>query len=97
MPQAGYQFRFQTERGPVSFTVPAEGMKQCPCGCDLFRSVFRIAFARPAGAVGVEPACLRVEVYLCDKCGREILATDQTRAEAAAKNGKGAGTDLVGS
>lgn len=89
VPQTEYKFSFNTPSGAVSFKVPHEGMKVCPCGCDLFEMAYRVGYVKPANAIGVEPTCVRVEVLLCRKCAREVGPADPTIADLKARaNGK---------
>jgi hypothetical protein len=66
-----YGFNIQTEKGNLQLAVPAEEFKVCSCGCDLFRHAYKITWAN-TGMIGAPPLCLRVDVYLCDKCGNEL-------------------------
>jgi hypothetical protein len=84
-PPTEYTFHLQTPHGMRSVTIPAAGMKVCPCGNDLFEPAYRVTHVRPAGLVGVEPICLRVEVYVCKLCKRELSPTDPSKAEAEAR------------
>lgn len=86
-----YNFTIPTERGPASLDIAEDLMKVCPCGCKHFRIANLVTFIKPKGLVNAEPVPLRVEVYLCDKCGRELSPDDKTvrtlKADAAIKNG----------
>lgn len=86
--QEKYKFHINTPTGPAAFEVPAKGMKVCPCGCDLFRLAYRIAYARPTGVLGAEPMCLRVEAYLCLVCDRELSPSDATHADVEERSQK---------
>ena len=88
----GHKFMVPTRDGTASFVIPFDQMKVCPCGSELFNLYYRVGFIKPgdADAVGVQPACIRVEVCVCAKCGREILATDETIASRKAKAQVGA-------
>lgn len=83
-----YEFKIPTPAGLATISATAESMMVCPCGHEFFRLVARVAYFKPPRSIIVkqnaeaEPLCLAVNVYICDKCGREIGPDDQTKREA---------------
>lgn len=58
--------------------IDADDFKRCPCGCDLFRQLHRVTWVKPMDQIGSEPVRFVVNVFLCDKCGREIGPDDSS-------------------
>lgn len=69
--------------GAMKLTIPDSEMKVCPCGCDLFRVLNKVAWIKPQGILDAKPACMRVEVFVCDKCGSEIGPETHSKRAAA--------------
>jgi hypothetical protein len=86
-----YEFVIQTPQGGIKLNVPHSGMKQCPCGSILFKVSHHIAFVLPRGILNAQPIALKVEVNICEKCGREIVADDKTIADSMPEVGGGDG------
>jgi len=76
-----YNFPVQTPQGPGVVSISADEFKQCPCGSELFQVLNRVAWLHPRGIIGAEPMCLKVEVFVCNTCGREISHSDKTIRE----------------
>ena len=83
MKKTEHEFIIATPQGPARMTVPDEEMKVCPCGCDLFRLLNKVAYVKPSGVIGAKPMCLRVEVYVCNKCGTAIGPETHNKRVAA--------------
>lgn len=79
-----YQFPVQTPQGPGTINVPAEEMRVCPCGCDLFRALHRVTWITPNAFPRPPAIQLVVNVYVCEKCGHELNEKDLTHREAKA-------------
>lgn len=79
-----YKFPIQTPQGPAIMSIPAEDMKQCPCGSDLFKQLHRVTWVRPTDQIGAEPVRFVVNVFLCAKCDREIGPDDKSVRAAKA-------------
>lgn len=78
-----HEFIIQTPQGAAKLSVPGEEMKVCPCGCDLFRMSSRITWIKPQGVLGAKPLCLRVEVFLCEQCGKEVTPDTHSKRQVA--------------
>lgn len=81
-PEKTYTFHVPTPNGTAVLHIPHRAMKVCPCGSEFFRTVSRVTYVKPKGMVGAEPIAMRVEVYVCDKCDRELLPDDASIGDA---------------
>ncbi len=69
-----HNFQFPTPDGIAVVNVSHGKMKCCPCGCDRFDMKYHVTWGKPP-MLGSSPMCLRVEIYVCAVCGKELLPT----------------------
>ena len=78
-----HEFIIPTPQGAMKLTVADEEMKVCPCGHDLFRALYRVAWIKPPNILNAKPVCMQATVYVCDKCGNEIGPDTSNKRVAA--------------
>lgn len=76
-----YTFVVPTPMGPTKLMIPHEAMKVCPCGSALFKILHHVTFVKNKADLSSDPICFKVEVNVCDKCGREVTADDASIGE----------------
>lgn len=74
-----HDFQINTPQGVGQIRIPHGAMRCCPCGCDRFKIEYHVTWAKPP-VLGAAPIQLRVEVFVCSKCGDELLPTHPTVA-----------------
>lgn len=77
-----HDFQLPTPQGMAVVKVPHSAMKICPCGCDRYVSQFHVTWGKPQGVLGAQPLCMRVEVFVCADCKRELRPDDRCVGEA---------------
>lgn len=76
-----HSFQVPTPHGMGVMQVPESAMRACKCGCSVFEQRWKVGYAKQEGVLNAPVMLLKVEIFVCPKCGEEIGPESPTVGE----------------